>query len=304
MASNKGTKKPFSFKSLFDFNANGPGISKKSSDLGTGLKRFFSTLRNNLDKIVYCNIFYVIGNFPIIFFIIAWAGYTQAPTSQPLMDLYQNLGFVFNEESLSASTMTYYALFGLQGQVLVPTTLTYVFYGISALVLLTFGCVNAGTAYILRNIAMGEPVFTWSDFWYAIKRNWKQALPFGMIDIAIHAILISNIYGMLTTEQSWFESTMLWMNIAIFLIYFFMRFYIYVQMVTFKLSVFKIMKNSLIFVLLGLKRNVVALLGILALALVELLCLLGLGGILLPVAVALPLVFLMSGSASMKVFAA
>jgi hypothetical protein len=75
-------------------------------------------------------------------------------------------------------------------------------------------------------------------------------------------------------------------------------------MVTFKLSVFKIMKNSLIFVLLGLKRNIVALLGVLLLVLVELLCLLGLGGILLPVAVALPLVFLMSGSAYMKVFAA
>ena len=109
---------------------------------------------------------------------------------------------------------------------------------------------------------------------------------------------------MLNSGQNWFESTMLWMNIVIFLIYFFMRFYIYVQMVTFKLSVFKILKNSLIFVLLGLKRNLVALLGIVIAVLIEILCLLGLGGILVPVAVALPLILLISGCAYMKVFAA
>ena len=297
-------KKGFSFKSLFDFNRDGPGISKNSSDLGTGLKRFFETFKNNFDKIMYCNIFYLLGNFPVFFFIIAWSGITQQSSSMPLYDLFQNLNILFNNENPSAFMMALYGALGMQNQILVPSTLTYVFYGISALGLFTFGLVNIGNAYILRNIAMGEPVFTWSDFWYAIKRNWKQALPFGIFDVLIHAILISNIYNMINSTSGWFESTMLWMNVAIFIAYFFMRFYIYVQMVTFKLSVFKILKNSLIFVLLGIKRNLVAFLGIAIGLVIEVICLFGLGGILVPVAVLLPLLILFSGFAYMKVFAA
>ena len=41
-----------------------------------------------------------------------------------------------------------------------------------------------------------------------------------------------------------------------------MRFYIYTMMITFDLSVFKLLKNALIFTVLGIKRNLMALLGI------------------------------------------
>ena len=51
--------------------------------------------------------------------------------------------------------------------------------------------------------------------------------------------------------------------IAIAVIYFFMRFYIYLLMVTFDLSIRKILKNALIFTMLGIKRNLMAVLGVL-----------------------------------------
>ena len=44
-----------------------------------------------------------------------------------------------------------------------------------------------------------------------------------------------------------------------------MRFYIYLMLVTFDLSIFKILKNALIFSALGIKRNLMAGLGILLL---------------------------------------
>ena len=75
-------------------------------------------------------------------------------------------------------------------------------------------------------------------------------------------------------------------------------------MVTFNLSVFKILKNSLIFSLLGFKRNLVAFLGILAGILIELICIIGAGGILLPFGIALPFIILFSMFAYMKVYAA
>ena len=75
-------------------------------------------------------------------------------------------------------------------------------------------------------------------------------------------------------------------------------------MVTFKLSIYKILKNSLIFTLVGMKRNIVALLGIVALLFLEVVFVVAFGAIFISFAVALPLIILFSSMAYMKVYAA
>ena len=288
---------------LFDIQRDGKGISKKEKLPVSGLKRFFITLKNNFGKIVSVNMFMVLGNFPLFFLLITLSGYTKLETYSPLNDIFQSFGGLFTIEGADPATMSLYALEGLQNKVLVNSTLTYVFYGIAALALFTFGIINAGTAYILRNIAMGEPVFVWADFWYAVKRNWRQALPFGIIDGIIHCVLIVNITSMVSGTANIFASMMFWCNIILFILYFFMRCYIYVQMVTFKMSVFKILKNSLIFSLLGFKRNILALLGAAIVISLEIVFLFGSGGILVSLAVAMPLAIMFGLMAYMKVYA-
>ena len=301
MSDKKSEKRRFK---IIDLQREGPGVSKRAADMGTGMKRFFFSFKENFDKILYANIFMVLGNFPILFLIMALSGYTQTGSTLPTYDVFQNLIPFYSVDAASPLGMALYAVSGLQNPILVPTTLTYVFFGIGALSIFTFGCVNVGTAYLLRNVAMGEPIFVWHDFWYAIKRNWKQALPFGIIDILINVILVFNIYNLIISDQTFFESTMMWMNVVIFLLYFFIRYYIYVQMVTFKLSIFKIFKNSFIFALLGFKRNILALLGIILGILLEVMFIFGAGGILVPLGVAAPLMILFSAFAYMKVYAA
>lgn len=288
---------------LFDLQRDGRGIGKKEPISPSGLKRFFISYKDNFGKMVSVNIFMVLGNFPLFFLIAALSGYTKLDAVLPASDLFQNLSNIFMNGSVSPYSMTLYALEGLGNDILIDSTLTYVFYGISLLTLFTFGLVNVGTAYILRNIAMGEPVFVWSDFWYAVKRNWRQALPFGMIDALINAILFYNVYITMTSASDFLTSMMFWANIVLIALYFFMRCYIYVQMVTFKLSVYKILKNSLIFSLLGFKRNLLALLGAIVAVLLELTFLFGLGGILMSLAVAMPLAIMFSTLAYMKVYA-
>ena len=256
----KESKKTKGFK-LLDIAGDGKGISKSAADVGYGLKGFFVSYKNNFNKILYVNIFMVLGNFPMLFLIAAFSGVSQADAYLPMHDIFQNLSGFFATEPNTPLTMTLYALEGIQYQVLVPTAWTYVMYGIGALTLFTFGCVNAGCAYILRNIAMHEPVFAWSDFWYAVKRNWKQALPFGVVDILIHAVLAFNIYTMLTSSSGFFTDLFFWSNIVIFFVYFVMRYYIYIQLVTCEMSIGKIIKNSLYLTALGFKRNIVGLLG-------------------------------------------
>ncbi len=289
---------------IFDIQRDGKGISKKEPLVPGGLKRFFRTVKDNFGKLVSVNMIMVLGNFPLLFLIITLSGYTKTGAYVPLSDLFQNLGGLLLIEGVNPANMTLYALEGMQNQILVNTPLTYVFYGISALTLLTFGIVNTGTAYALRNMAMGEPVFVWTDFWYAVKRNLKQAMIFGVIDVLINGILILNLYTMIANTSDFFASMLFWGNVIVFILYFFMRPYIYVQMVTFKLSLFKIVKNALIFTLLGLKRNLAAFLGVLLCLFLEVLFLAGSSGVLVPLAVAAPLAILFALCAYMKVFAA
>ncbi len=288
---------------LFNLEKEGKGISKTAPDSEPGLKRFFISYKDNIGKMLFLNIIMVLGNFPLFFLIATLSGVTKRPMILPLSDLFENLFSLFSVRGgHTVFEMAAYGMEGMQADALARTPWTYVFYGLSALFLVTFGLVNVGTAYVLRNIAKGDPIFLWSDFWYAVRRNWKQALPFGAIDALICALLGYNLY-ILMTNSTFLTSVMFWSNVVIGLAYFFMRYYIYVQMVTFKLSVFKIIKNSARFVLIGLKRNVVAALGIFLLLFIEVLLFFGTGGFLIPVAVALPLLLLFSTFAYMKVYA-
>ena len=293
-------KKPFK---LFDLTRDGRGIAKHREDTTPGLKRFFLSYKNNFSKLVYVNIFYCVGNFPLLFLILALSGVSQNQIFLPLSDLFQNIsGIIAADGGITPYKLILYSLEGLQSDTLAPTVLTYIFYAIGALTLFTFGPVAAGCAYILRNLVSGEPVFVWTDFWYALKRNLKQSIIFGVIDVIINAVLVFNLFTYVTSDN-FLYSMMFWSNVIIFLLYFFMRYYVYVQMVTFKLTLFKMIKNSLIFSLVGLKRNVIALLGIVILLLLEVLITFGSGGVLLPLAVVAPIAILFSTFAYLKVYA-
>ncbi len=297
-------KKKRRFK-LFDLQKEGKGVSKNQAELAPGFKRFFITYKNNFSKLVSVNIFFILGNFPVLFLIAALSSISKNAVFIPLSDLFQNVNGLFQADGgLTPYKLSLFGLEALQNQTFVPSVFTYILFGIGALTLFTFGPVNAATAYILRNMVSGEPVFVWTDFWYAFKRNVKQALPFGIIDAGICALLTFNLYSLITSTSEFFASMLFWSTVVLSIVYFFMRYYIYVQMVTFKLTVFKILKNSLIFTLLGLKRNLAAFLGIILLLFFEVLFLFGSGSLLIPLAIAAPLTILFSSFAFMKVYAA
>ena len=289
---------------IFDFQKEGKGISKNRAKADPGLKNFFISYKNSFSKLVSVNIFFVLGNFPLIFLIAALSGVSKLDIFLPLSDVFQNInGLITADGGYTPYKLSLFALEGLQNQTTTPTVGTYFLYGIGALAIFTFGPVNTSTSYIIRNLVSGEPVFVWSDFWYSFKRNIKQSLPVGILDIALNALLIFNIYTMFMSTDKFFASMLFWCYIIIFYIYFTMRYYIYVQLVTFKLSVFKILKNSLIFALIGFKRNILATIGNILCVFLVLMFLFGLGGILVPLAVAAPLAILFSTMAFMKVYA-
>ena len=187
-------KKKFKRFKLFNLQKEGKGISKNAAQLPPGFKRFFITYKNSFSKLVSVNIFFVLGNFPVLFLIAGLSSITKNEIYYPLSDLFQNLSGLFAADGgYTPYKLSLYALEGLQTQGAAPTVFTYILYAIGALTLFTFGPVNAATAYIIRNLVSGEPVFVWHDFWDAFKRNLKQSIPFGIFDVILNALLIFNI---------------------------------------------------------------------------------------------------------------
>ena len=78
-----------------------------------------------------------------------------------------------------------------------------------------------------------------------------------------------------------------------------MRFYAYTIMITFDLSIRKILKNSFIFAFVGFKRNIVALLGIFVVAAINYM----LVGVLLPAAIMLPVIITISLCSFIAIYA-
>ena len=94
------------------------------------------------------------------------------------------------------------------------------------------------------------------------------------------------------------------MIFALFIIWIMMRFYIYNLLVTFNLKNFKILKNSLIFSMLGIKRNIMAILGILLLLAIHIFLILLILPYGLAVVLILPFVYALAAIGFMATYAA
>lgn len=286
---------------LFDSQREGKGVTKEEAALPPNLKKFFILYKRDFSRLITVNIFMVLGNFPLLFPLLALSGIFSVDYVAPASPVYPVWAGLMEQVGLTPATAPLNGIFGAMasGQAFMP--IAYVFFALGGLTLLTWGCVNVGTTYILRNMVKGDPVFMWSDFFYAIKRNFKQAFFFGIFDAILLCLAPINVL-ILSQNGGFLNGMMFWANIFIALLYFFMRFYIYIQMVTFDLSIRKILKNSLIFAIVGFKRNLLALIGILLLVVLEIL--ISTTGILLALGIALPLVLLFANGAYMSTYAA
>ena len=67
-------------------------------------------------------------------------------------------------------------------------------YDLISVPVLTNGLASAGLTNVTRNIARDKHSFGLSDFFDTLKKNWKQALPAGIINTLVYAMLFFDIY--------------------------------------------------------------------------------------------------------------
>ena len=154
----------------------------------------------------------------------------------------------------------FFRFFELYGRKFFKLMYANLLYVLVSLPVITGGLAQAGLTFVTRNYVREKHVFLPADFFKTIKKNWKQALGIHLIDLLVTALLLFNLYFYafpLFFEGSGLSDVLLTAVILLLLtVVCVMRYYVYIQLITFKLTVKQILKNSFMFVFAGLKQNI------------------------------------------------
>ncbi len=131
-----------------------------------------------------------------------------------------------------------------------------------SLPLVTTGLGQVGLAYVCRTAARDKHSFVTSDFFDTVKKNWKKALPLGIINLVIFLVLLANFYVLII---SWINGDInkIWGAVVFacaaffYTAFSFAKFYQYMLMITFDFKLKTLIKNSWLFATLGIKHNLI-----------------------------------------------
>ena len=290
-------------KNLFDllYSREGKEITEDDRKAPRNFKFFFKLAGRNLTRIFYINITFLLANFPLIIMMLFPAKIFHLHAISPTSPIFLPLYGAYEFGAVSPTLSTLWGFFGNPAVVDIPTPLAWTVLIVGALLLLfTFGPASIGTSYILRNIVRGEPVFFMRDFWYAIKKNLRQGIIIGILDLVICFLLVYDAIFFYSHSGGFTSSVMLWATVFMFLVYFAMRFYIYLLTLTFDLKIRQIFKNALIFAFLGFKRNFLASVGIILTVVINFYIMM----LYMPIGIVLPLIITVGLCMFMATYAA
>ena len=108
----------------------------------------------------------------------------------------------------------------------------------------------AGMTYVVRNYARDEHAWLWSDFKEHMKKNWKQSSV--MMLLAALVSLVS-VYTIMTYIEAMKSQDWMWVMMVLFIVFvgiFFLSFmYAFPMLVTYKLKLGQVIRNSLMLAL-------------------------------------------------------
>ncbi len=248
---------------LNGFLKPGKGVRKEDVRSDFGFRRFFSTFGDKFWKLVTLNLLFFLVNLPLFAVFAYLAGVGGVPYQTPTNVLFAPLhGVMLHGENPALNTL--YGVVGIQVQHSYPSTTTNVLLLVGLLSFLTFGLGTAAMTYIQRNFVKGEPVSVGEDFFVCIKRNWKQSILLGVLDLIFVFVFALDLVNYLFANQSFGMLVMLYATAFLFILYLLMRPYLYLMCVTFDIKTIKIIKNAWILAISGIGRNLLC--GVLALA--------------------------------------
>ena len=271
-------------------------------DTTPNLKYFFKLFGRRFPRILTLNLMMLVQILPILAAVLVYMWSDTTPTQSS--HLFAPLWGV-SQISSAPSVSVWLSTLNIQTFVPIQTLPNIIAYVILfAITAVTWGWQQVGAAYNLRSMVRREPVYLWSDYFYAIKRNFKQAFIVGLLDFLFLFLLVFDYLYFYMITGSFAIDFMFFIIFALIILYSVMRFYLYLLLITFDLKTLKLFKNALIFSVLGIKRNLMAALGIVLIIGINLLLILGGLSIGLATPLILPLFYLLGVSGFITTYAA
>jgi uncharacterized membrane protein YesL len=122
------------------------------------------------------------------------------------------------------------------------------------MLLIPSGLAQAGIANVTRNLTRDKHSFGLSDYFDTIKANWKQSLIVGILNLLVTVLLCFGLLFYYNSEGI-FSDIALGFLLICFVIFSFMRYYMWTMIITFDLPVSKIYKNSFLLAFVNFKSN-------------------------------------------------
>ncbi len=167
----------------------------------------------------------------------------------------EGLGISKNEKPKS-KTLMYFVIYFRRFWKLMGLNMLFL---VICLPVVTIGPANAAMAYILRKYSQEETAYVWKDFWQQFKENFKQGLSFGLISLAAYGLLGLAFYFYVLQAQidpiAYALAAICGLALVVLT---FISYYAYLLMVTVKLPLTKIIRNSLAMALGNLGANLLA----------------------------------------------
>ncbi len=131
------------------------------------------------------------------------------------------------------------------------------------LLLIPGGIASAGMTYVTTDLARGRHSYGFSDFTDTVKRVWRRSLWVGIINLLITVFLL--FVGVFYYTSGGVLATMgLGCCLMATMIFSFAKYYLWPQIVLFRLPISKVYKNAFLFVFLNFRNNL--LVGLISLA--------------------------------------
>lgn len=209
------------FNRMYNGNPNRPDIDPEDMPRNK-YELFFTTLGVRFGDLIKLNLLYALFLLPALIWTVLSFMALNTPTEGLTMDQ--------------------------MNQQLLGTLQMYLFWMIPCLALA--GPPTAGLTYIARNWSRDEHAWLWSDFKEHMAKNWKQGALLGLfmgLALFIGFLTLYN-YSILMAQNEW-----MWIMQLVFIVLlclFLLSFmYAFPMMVTYKLKVSQILRNSLMLAL-------------------------------------------------------
>lgn len=228
------------------FNTNyskpGPGVSKNEPKR-KGLGRYYQIIIRKFWDLVKLNLLYIVTLLPTFAVVFVLSGMISNRFGLDIHEL----------AKLGGGSLVDAA------KVSITTDLITRFY-ISALFTILWGSgpATAGFVYILRSFIAEEPVFLVSDYFKHIKSNFKQTIIVWVIDLIVFTLLCYAYFFYGSSPGILSNAKYVVLVIAFF--YTMLHLYLYHLLVTYKLKIGELYKNSALFAISALPFSVVTIL--------------------------------------------